>query len=61
VPIAAYFNSFADALTPCALFAIGLGLTAEGMRSNLAASVALTVVKLVTCRWSCTACALPQA
>jgi hypothetical protein len=28
-----------------ALFAIGLGLTAEGMRSNLAASIALTVVK----------------
>jgi predicted permease len=30
---------------PRALFAIGLGLTAEGMRSNLAASIALTVVK----------------
>ena len=47
VPIAAYLNIFAGALTPCALFAIGLGLSVEGMRSKLAASIALTVVKLV--------------
>jgi malonate transporter len=47
VPIATYLNIFAAALTPCALFAIGLGLTAEGMRSKLAASTILTVVKLV--------------
>jgi malonate transporter len=47
MPIAAYLNIFAAALTPCALFAIGLGLTAEGMRSKLAASMVLTVVKLV--------------
>src|SRR5262245_32230226 len=47
VPIAAYLNIFAAALTPCALFAIGLGLTAGGMRSKLVASIALTVVKLV--------------
>jgi malonate transporter len=46
-PIAAYFNIFAAALTPCALFAIGLGLTAGGMRSNLWASIVLTGVKLV--------------
>jgi malonate transporter and related proteins len=46
-PIAAYFNIFAGALTPCALFAIGLGLSVESIRSNLAASVVLTVVKLV--------------
>jgi malonate transporter and related proteins len=46
-PIADYMNIFAAALTPCALFAIGLGLSVEGMRSNLAASLALAVVKLV--------------
>jgi malonate transporter and related proteins len=46
-PIAAYMNIFAAALTPCALFAIGLGLSVEGMRSNLAASLVLAAVKLV--------------
>jgi predicted permease len=46
-PIATYMNIFAAALTPCALFAIGLGLSVEGMRSNLAASVLLAAVKLV--------------
>jgi predicted permease len=46
-PIATYMNIFADALTPCALFAIGLGLSLEGVRSNLAAFVALAAVKLV--------------
>jgi malonate transporter and related proteins len=47
VPIAAYLNIFAAALTPCALFAIGLGLTVEGMRSNLAGSIVHAAVKLV--------------
>jgi len=46
-PIAAYLNIFAAALTPCALFAIGLGLTVEGIRSNLTGSVVLAAVKLV--------------
>jgi hypothetical protein len=46
-PIAAYLNIFAGALTPCALFAIGLGLSIEGIRANLAASVVLAAVKLV--------------
>jgi malonate transporter len=46
-PIAAYLNIFAAALTPCALFAIGLGLSVEAIRSKLAASITLTVVKLV--------------
>jgi malonate transporter len=46
-PIAAYMNIFADALTPCALFAIGLGLSIDGLRSNLSASVVLASVKLV--------------
>ena len=46
-PVSAYLNIFAAALTPCALFAIGLGLSVEAVRSKLAASLALTVVKLV--------------
>jgi malonate transporter len=46
-PLAAYLNIFAGALTPCALFAIGLGLSAEGLRTNLNASLALAAVKLV--------------
>ncbi|HET7884730.1 MAG TPA: AEC family transporter [Bradyrhizobium sp.] len=46
-PLAAYLNIFAGALTPCALFAIGLGLSIEAMASNLGASIALTVVKLL--------------
>jgi malonate transporter and related proteins len=45
-PVAAYMNIFAAALTPCALFAIGLGLTVEGIRSNLAGSIVLAAVKL---------------
>jgi malonate transporter and related proteins len=45
--VAAYMNILAAALTPCALFAIGLGISLEGMRSNLAASVVLAGVKLV--------------
>jgi predicted permease len=46
-PVAAYLNILAAALTPCALFAIGLGLSLEGMRSNLAASLWLAATKLV--------------
>jgi predicted permease len=46
-PIAAYLHIFAAALTPCALFAIGLGFSAAGMRTHLAASVGLAAVKLV--------------
>jgi malonate transporter len=46
-PVANYLNIFAGALTPCALFAIGLGLSAESMRSNFAASLVLTAVKLL--------------
>ena len=45
-PLAAYLNIFAGALTPCALFAIGLGLSLEAARSNLAASIVLAVIKL---------------
>jgi len=46
-PVAAYLNILAAALTPCALFAIGLGLSVEGLRSNFMVSVVLAAVKLV--------------
>ena len=46
-PLAAYLNIFAGALTPCALFAIGLGLSMEGIASNLTASIVLAAVKLL--------------
>jgi malonate transporter len=46
-PVSTYMNFFAAALTPCALFAIGLGLSLEDMRSNLTASVVLASVKLM--------------
>jgi malonate transporter len=46
-PLAAYLNIFAGALTPCALFAIGLGLSVEGLRANLKTSLVLAAVKLV--------------
>jgi malonate transporter len=45
--LAVYMNILAAALTPCALFAIGLSLSVEAIRSNVMASVALAVVKLV--------------
>jgi malonate transporter and related proteins len=46
-PVAAYLNILAAALTPCALFAIGLGLSVEGLRANFKVSVVLAAVKLV--------------
>lgn len=46
-PVRAYLNIFADALTPCALFAIGLGLSIRGLRANLSQSLLLSAVKLV--------------
>jgi predicted permease len=46
-PVAAYMNILAAALTPCALFAIGLGLSVEGVRSNFTASIVLAAVKLL--------------
>jgi predicted permease len=46
-PLAAYLHILAAALTPCALFAIGLGFSAEGMRAHLAAAIGLAAVKLV--------------
>jgi malonate transporter len=46
-PVTAYLGIFADALTPCALFAIGLGLSIDGLRANLGRASLLSAVKLV--------------
>lgn len=46
-PVTAYFGILADALTPCALFAIGLGLSIDGLRANIGRASLLTAVKLV--------------
>jgi malonate transporter len=46
-PVTGYLNIIAAALTPCALFAIGLGLSVDGVRANFTASIALAVVKLL--------------
>src|ERR1700685_2559570 len=45
-PMGVYLNIFAGPLPPCALLAIGLGLSLDGLRSNLAASAVLAAVKL---------------
>jgi hypothetical protein len=42
----AYLRILADALTACALFAIGLGVSMDGLRANVARSAALAAVKL---------------
>jgi predicted permease len=46
-PVTVYFGIFADALTPCALFAIGLGLSIDGLRANIWQASLLSTVKLV--------------
>ena len=46
-PVTAYLGIMADALTPCALFAIGLGLSIEGLRANVGRASLLSLVKLV--------------
>src|ERR1700756_3682814 len=46
-PVTAYLGILADALTPCALFAIGLGLSIEGLRANIGRASLLSAVKLV--------------
>src|ERR1700748_1920693 len=42
--VATYLNIIAGALTPCALFAIGLGLSVDGLRAHFSASLALAIV-----------------
>ena len=49
-PVGAYLRILADALTSCALFAIGLGLSIQGLRANFGRAATLTVVKLVIIR-----------
>jgi malonate transporter and related proteins len=46
-PVKAYLDILADALTPCALFAIGLGLSIEGLRANIGRASVLSAIKLV--------------
>src|ERR1700755_1257954 len=46
-PVTAYLGILADALTPCALFAIGLGLSMDALRANLGRASLLSAVKLV--------------
>jgi hypothetical protein len=46
-PVTAYLSILADALTPCALFAIGLGLSIDGLRANIKRASLLSAVKLV--------------
>jgi malonate transporter and related proteins len=46
-PVGAYLRILADALTSCALFAIGLGLSIQGLRANFGRAALLSVIKLV--------------
>jgi malonate transporter len=46
-PVTAYLGILAGALTPCALFAIGLGLSIDGLRANIGRASLLSAVKLV--------------
>jgi malonate transporter len=46
-PVTAYFGILADALTPCALFAVGLGLSIDGLRANIGRASLLSLVKLI--------------
>jgi hypothetical protein len=45
--VSAYLRILADALTACALFAIGLGLSIDGLVANFGRSASLTIVKLL--------------
>jgi malonate transporter and related proteins len=45
-PVNAYLRILADALTACALFAIGLGVSVDGLRASIVRSAALAAVKL---------------
>jgi malonate transporter len=47
MPVDAYLNILANALAPCALFAIGLGISMDGLHTNIGVSSLLAVIKLV--------------
>jgi predicted permease len=46
-PITGYLGILAGALTPCALFAIGLGLSIDGLLANFGPASLISVIKLV--------------
>ena len=46
-PVGAYLRILADALTAAALFAIGLGLSIDGLLANFGRSILLMIVKLL--------------
>ena len=46
-PIAGYLGIHAGALTPCALFATGLGLSIDRLRANFGPASLVSVIKLV--------------
>jgi hypothetical protein len=46
-PVTASLGIMADALPPCALFAIGLGLSIDGLCANIGRASLLSAVKLV--------------
>ncbi len=46
-PVATYVGIMGDALTPCALFAIGLGLSLGALREGLRLSLLLSALKLL--------------
>lgn len=46
-PLAAYVGIFAKALTPCALFAIGLGFSFDELRSGLQETALVAMLKLL--------------
>jgi malonate transporter and related proteins len=45
--VSGYLHILSDALTACALFAIGLGVSIEGLRARLGRSATLAFVKLI--------------
>jgi malonate transporter and related proteins len=45
-PVDAFLKIFADALTACALFALGLDLSLSGIRANFRPSLSIAAVKL---------------
>ena len=47
MPVDAYLDILANALAPCALFAIGLGLSIESLHAKIGLSLLLAVIKLV--------------
>lgn len=46
-PVIDYMNILAGALTPCALFAIGLGLSFGGLQASFGRAAVLTAMKLI--------------